>query len=47
MEQLLDNMRMSVEETNRYREEMANLNKNLNNLNTIYGNMLSAMTVKG
>ena len=46
MEKMLDDVRSSVEETHRYREEMANLNKNLANLNTVYGNMLSAMNVK-
>ncbi len=47
MEQMLNDMKSSVEETRRYREEMTNLNKNLANLNTIYGNMLSAMNVRG
>ena len=47
MEKLLDDMRLSVEETTRYREEMANLNRNLANLNTVYGNMLTAMNVRG
>ena len=46
MEQMLDNIRMSVEETQRYREEMTNLNRNLSSLNTIYGNMLSAMSAR-
>lgn len=47
MEQMLSDMKSSVEETHRYREEMANLNRNLASLNTIYGNMLSAMNVRG
>ena len=47
MDQILQDMKSSVEETHRYREEMANLNKNLASLNTIYGNMLSAMNVRG
>jgi len=46
MEKMLDNIRMSVDETHRYREEMASLNQNLSSLNTIYGNMLSAMSVR-
>jgi len=46
MEQMLDNIKASVEETHRYREEMSNLNKNLSSLNTVYGNMLSAMSVR-
>jgi gliding motility-associated protein GldL len=44
---VLANMGSSVEETNRYREEIANLTKNLSSLNTIYGNMLTAMSAKG
>ena len=47
MEQMMADMKMSVDETHRYREEMANLNRNLASLNTIYGNMLSAMNVRG
>ena len=47
MEKMLNDIRMSVEETHRYREEMSNLNRNLASLNTVYGNMLSAMNVRG
>jgi gliding motility-associated protein GldL len=47
MEKMLYDITMSVEETHRYREEMANLNRNLASLNTVYGNMLSAMNVRG
>ena len=47
MDQMMNDMKMSVEETHRYREEMSTLNRNLANLNTIYGNMLSAMNVRG
>ena len=47
MEKMLMDMKMSVEETTRYREEMANLNRNLASLNTVYGNMLTAMNVRG
>ncbi|MDR2037946.1 MAG: gliding motility protein GldL [Bacteroidales bacterium] len=47
MGQMLEDMKSSVEETHRYREEMSNLNKNLASLNTIYGNMLSAMSTRG
>jgi len=46
MEQMLENIRASVDETHKYREEMSNLNRNLSNLNTVYGNMLSAMNVR-
>ena len=46
MEKMLNDIRMTVEETTRYREEMASLNRNLASLNTVYGNMLSAMSVR-
>ncbi len=47
MDQIMNDMKSSVDETRRYREEMSTLNRNLASLNTIYGNMLSAMSVKG
>ena len=39
------NLSDSVEDTRLYKENMATLSQNLSNLNTIYGNMLKAMTV--
>jgi gliding motility-associated protein GldL len=47
MAKMLNDLKMSVEETNRYREEMSTLNRNLASLNTVYGNMLSAMSMRG
>ena len=47
MEKMLNDIKSSVAETHRYREEMVNLNRNISSLNTVYGNMLSAMNVKG
>jgi len=46
MEKLMGDIRSSMEETHRYREEMSTLNHNLVSLNTVYGNMLSAMNVR-
>ena len=46
MEQMLTDMKATVEETKRFREEMAGLNRNLASLNTVYGNMLSAMSLR-
>ena len=46
MERLMNDIKLSVEDTQRYREEMGNLNRNLVSLNTVYGNMLSAMNVR-
>jgi gliding motility-associated protein GldL len=43
---LMKNLNDSVEDTRRYRQEMSTLSNNLTALNTIYGNMLSAMNVK-
>ena len=43
IEQLMSNLHESVSDTKRYKEEMAQLTTNLTSLNTIYGNMLSAM----
>ncbi len=46
IEDMMKNLRASVEETEKYKAQMAELSKNLADLNTIYGNMLSAMNVK-
>jgi gliding motility-associated protein GldL len=40
---LMKNLHDSVDDTKKYRNEMAQLSNNLTALNTIYGNMLSAM----
>lgn len=45
--QAMDNLSESVEDTKRYRSEMSGLAKNLSQLNSIYGNMLTAMTMAG
>lgn len=43
---LMKNLHDSVDDTKKYRQEMATLSTNLSALNTVYGNMLSAMNVK-
>ena len=45
LNQLLDNLKQSAEETQNYKTEISQLSKNLSSLNTIYGNMLAAMNV--
>jgi len=45
--QLLTNLSDSVEDTKRYKTEISSLGENLGKLNTVYGNMLSAMTIPG
>ena len=40
---LMDNLNASVNDTERYKENIAQLSTNLSKLNTVYGNMLSAM----
>lgn len=44
--QLLNNLGDSVEDTKRYKTEIAKLGENLSALNTVYGNMLSAMNIR-
>jgi gliding motility-associated protein GldL len=44
--ELMSNLNASLDDTRKYREEVAALAKNLSQLNTVYGNMLSAMTVR-
>jgi len=43
---LVENVSESVEDTRRYKQEMAQLTQHLESLNTVYGNMLTAMNVK-
>lgn len=45
MQELVANLNDSVEDTKRYKENIAELSTNLESLNTVYGNMLSAMNV--
>lgn len=45
--ELMKNLSESVEDTRKYRNEIHALSNNLSALNTIYGNMLSAMNYKG
>ncbi|MBS1651408.1 MAG: gliding motility protein GldL [Bacteroidetes bacterium] len=44
---LMKNLHDSVDDTKKYRQEMSSLSTNLTALNTIYGNMLSAMNYNG
>lgn len=46
MTKLVENLSESIEDTHRYRDEMAALVKNIESLNTVYGNMLTAMNVR-
>lgn len=43
LHELMKNLNDSVDDTKKYRQEMSSLSTNLTALNTIYGNMLSAM----
>jgi gliding motility-associated protein GldL len=45
--ELLVSLSDSVEDTKKYKTEVAALGENLSRLNTVYGNMLSAMTIPG
>jgi len=42
---MIKDLKDSVKETNTYKEEITKLHKNLSELNQIYGNMLSAMSI--
>jgi gliding motility-associated protein GldL len=44
--ELMSNLNSTLEDTKKYKDEVAMLAKNLSQLNTVYGNMLSAMTIK-
>lgn len=43
--QLMSNLSDSINDTQRYKDEVGKLAKNLSALNTVYGNMLSAMNI--
>ncbi len=45
VEDMINKLKQSVEETNRYKDEIVKLRDNLSSLNNIYGNMLSSMNV--
>jgi gliding motility-associated protein GldL len=47
MGEMLTNLKNSVDDTKRYKENIAELSDNLAKLNSVYGNMLNAMTIKG
>ena len=47
MGEMLTHLKNSVDDTKRYKENISVLSDNLGKLNTVYGNMLAAMTVRG
>ncbi len=44
MNEAMSDMAKSAEDVRAYKDQMASLNKNLGSLNTVYGNMLAAMS---
>ena len=46
IQQILGNLNESMDDTSRYRKEISSLASNLEQLNTVYGNMLTAMNVR-
>ncbi len=46
IQSILGNLNESMDDTRRYRTEINNLASNLEQLNTVYGNMLTAMNVR-
>lgn len=47
LDEMMTDLQDTVGDTKKYREEVSKLSENLSALNTIYGNMLSAMNVMG
>jgi gliding motility-associated protein GldL len=47
LDKMMEDLNKSVTESNKYATEITKLRENLQSLNTIYGNMLSAMSYKG
>jgi gliding motility-associated protein GldL len=45
MDKIMNDLKNSVDETRKYKEEMEKLNQSLSELNNVYGNMLSSMSV--
>jgi peptidoglycan hydrolase CwlO-like protein len=45
LQSMIKNLKDSVDETNKYKQEIAKLKENISSLNSIYGNMLSTMDV--
>jgi len=45
LQMMIKNLRDSVDETNKYKEEISKLKENVSSLNSIYGNMLTTMDV--
>lgn len=46
IEQVMSNLSASMDDTKRYKQEISVLAQNLESLNTVYGNMLTAMNVR-
>ncbi len=46
MSEAMSALSESVDDTKAYKEQMVSLNKNLGSLNSVYGNVLSAFTIK-
>jgi gliding motility-associated protein GldL len=46
MNDMISNLQTSVAETEKYKEEIKKLSESLSELNSVYGNMLSAMSIR-
>jgi chromosome segregation ATPase len=46
LNEMITNLQSSVEETNKYKSEIVKLSESLSELNNVYGNMLSAMSIR-
>jgi gliding motility-associated protein GldL len=46
LNEMISNLKASVEETQKYKSEIVKLSESLSELNNVYGNMLSAMSIR-
>jgi hypothetical protein len=45
LQSMIKNLKDSVDETNKYKQEISKLKESISSLNSIYGNMLSSMDI--
>ena len=46
LNEMINSLKVSVDETQKYKEEITKLSESLSELNNVYGNMLSAMSIR-
>jgi len=46
LNEMVNSLKVSVDETQKYKDEITRLSESLSELNNIYGSMLSAMSIR-